>query len=269
MKGRLQAAALRDPLGATWGRSDLPAIAGLVLPMAVLTTVQGPELWLRFVIVLALTLALQLLFARIRRLPLDLSGVVTAGIVAIAVPVGVPLYQLLLGIAFGVVLGEQVFGGRGRSFLHPAVVTLAFLTFSFADQDYRTGPDLAWWSLLPALVLLLVSGQASWRILVAAAAVLLLSGLAQGNAEPWALLLHGSIALTLLYLGADPVSSAATNPGRWVYGLLVGGLAVLLATVGPSFGAAVFAVLLASIFAPLIDRIVIMVHAVWREKRHG
>jgi Na+-transporting NADH:ubiquinone oxidoreductase subunit B len=269
MRELLKATAMRAPLGAAWGRSDLPAIAGLVLPMAVLTTVQGPELWLRFAFVLVVTLGLQLLFARIRRLPLDLSGVVTAGIVAIAVPVGAPLYQLLLGIAFGVVIGEQVFGGRGRSFLHPAVVTLAFLTFSFADQDYRTGPDLAWWLLLPALVLLLVSGQASWRILVAAVGVLLLAGFAQGNAEPWAPLLQGSIVLTLLYLAADPISSAATNPGRWIYGLLVGGLAVLFATVGPALGAAVFAVLLASIFAPLIDRVVIILHAFWREKRHG
>jgi Na+-transporting NADH:ubiquinone oxidoreductase subunit B len=269
MKGLLKATAMRAPLGAAWGRSDLPAIAGLILPMVVLTTAQGPELWLRFAFVLVITLGLQLLFARIRRQPFDLSGVVTAGIVAIAVPAGAPLYQLLLGIAFGVVIGEQVFGGRGRSFLHPAVVTLAFLTFSFADQDYRTGPDLPAWTLLPALLLLLASGQAAWRILLAAAGLLLLAGLAQGNAEPRAPLLQGSIVLTLLYLAADPVSSAATNPGRWIYGLLVGGLAVLFATVGPAFGAAVFAVLLASIFAPLIDRLVIIFHAIWREKRHG
>ena len=118
MKGLLKATAMRAPLGAAWGRSDLPAIAGLVLPMAVLTTAQGPELWLRFAFVLAVTLGLQVLFARIRRQPLDFSGVVTAGIVAIAVPAGASLYQLLLGIAFGVVIGEQVFGGRELDLVH-------------------------------------------------------------------------------------------------------------------------------------------------------
>lgn len=260
---------MSGPLPGAWGRSELPAIAGLILPMAMLTTTQGAELWLRFAVVLAITLGLQLLFARVRRQPLDLSGVVTAGILALVVPAGAPLYQLLLGIVFGVVIGEQIFGGRGRSFLHPAIVTLAFLAFSFADQDYRTGPDFAAWTLLPALVLLVASGQASWRILVAAAAVLLLAGLVQGEAEPWAPLMQGSIALALLYLAADPVASAATNPGRWIDGLLVGGLAVLLATVGPGFGAMAFAILLASIFAPLIDRVVILFHALWREKRHG
>jgi Na+-transporting NADH:ubiquinone oxidoreductase subunit B len=257
------------PAGATWGRSDLPALAGLVLPLAMLALTEGPGLLLRLAVAVLVTLSLQLLFTRIRRHPMDLSGLVTAALVTIAMPAGAPLYQLLLGLVFGVVIGEQIFGGRGRSFLHPAVVTLAFLTFSFADQDYRTGPDLAAWTLLPALLFLVASGQAAWRILVPAVAMLLLAGLAQGNPAPWSPLLQGSIVLTVLYLAADPVASATTNPGRWAYGLLVGGLAALFATVGPGFGAAVFAVLLGTIFAPLIDRVAIAIHAYWREHRHG
>lgn len=256
-------------LGIAWGRSSLPAMLGLVPPLAILTLAQGVSLWLRFGIVLLVTLGLQLLFARIRKQPFDLSGIVFAGIVAIAVPAATPAYQLLLGVTFGVVIGEQVFGGRGRSFLHPAVVTLAFLTFSFADQDFRTGPDLAAWTLLPALLLLVASGQASWRLLLAASTVMLAAAFMQGNAEWWGPLLRGSTVLVLLYLAADPVASAATNPGRWLHGALVGALAMLFATVGPAFGAAVFAVLLGATFAPLIDRIVIALHAAWRERRHG
>lgn len=261
--------ARRDPLGETWGRSSLPAFLGLLLPMAMLTVTQGPALWLRFVAIVMITLGLQLAFTRIRTQPLDFSGFVTAGLLAIAIPAETPFYQLVLGVAFGVVIGEQVFGGRGRSFLHPATVALAFLTFSFAEQDYRTGPEFASWTLLPALALLVLSGQASWRILVAATGLLLLVTFAQGNAEPWTPLLQGSIVMVLLYLAADPVSSAATNPGRWIHGALVGSLTALFATVGPAFGAAVFAVLLGSIFAPLIDRVVIAAHAAWRERRHG
>lgn len=258
----------RGPSGLAWGRSCLPGLIGLLLPMAMLTVSQGPALWLRSGMVLLVILGLQVLFAAVRKQPLELSGIVTAGIIAMAVPVATPTYQLLLGVVFGVVIGEQVFGGRGRSFLHPAVVTLAFLTFSFADQDFRTGPEFPAWTLLPGLLLLIVSGQASWRILVAAAGVLMLVALAQGNPDWWAPLLQGSIVLVMLYLAADPVASAATNPGRWLYGALVGGLAALFSTVGPTFGAAVFAVLLGSIFAPLLDRIVIAVLAIWRERRH-
>lgn len=259
----------REPLGQVWGRSSLPAMLGLALPMAMLSVEQGTGLWLRFAVVLVVTLALQALFVRLRRHPFDFHWVVTAALVAIAVPADAPLYQLLLGTLFGVVIGEQVFGGRGRSFLNPVVVTLAFLTFSFADQDYRTGPDLAIWTLVPALLLLIATGQVSWRILVAAAAVLVVSGTLQGQAAPWMPLLDGAIVLVLVYLAADPATSAATNPGRWVYGLLVGALAMLFSQAGPVFGAIVFAVLLASIFAPLIDRIVIYLHALWRVRRHG
>jgi Na+-transporting NADH:ubiquinone oxidoreductase subunit B len=218
---------------------------------------------------LAAVLGLQLLFALVRRQPFDPSGIAAAGIVAVAVPPGAPLFQLLLGIIFGVAIGEQVFGGRGRAFLHPSAVTLAFLAFSFADFDYRSGPELPSWTMLPALGLLIASGQASWRILAAAAGAVLLSGVAQGDVEPWAPLLSGSFALVVIYLAADPVSSAATNLGRWTYGALTGALAVLFAEVGPLFGAAVFAVLLASVFAPLIDRMVIALNARWRERRHG
>lgn len=257
------------PLGIVWGRSSLPAIAGLVLPFSVMAATQGPGLLLRLTVILLATLALHLLFTRIRHHPIDLSGAVTATILATAVPPEAPLYQLLLAVVFGVVIGEQVFGGRGRAFLNPAIVSLAFLTFSFADQDYRTGPVFASWTLIPAFVFLLVTGQAAWRILLAAAAVLVLAGFVQGNTDPWAPLLEGSIGLTALYLAADPVSSAATNPGRWIHGLLVGGLAALFSAVGPAFGAMVFAVLLASTFAPLVDRCVITIHAFWRERRYG
>ncbi len=259
----------RDPLGQTWDRSIVPPLFGLALPMAVLGIAQGPALWLRFAAMALLALGLQVLFARVRARPLDLSGLVTAAILAIAVPPGVPLYQLVLGVVFGVVVGEQVFGGRGRSFLHPAVVALAFLTFSFAGEDFRTGPEIPSWTLLPALALLLWSGQASWRILVGAAGMVVLSLLLRGDPDWWQPLLQGSIILVLLYLAADPVAAAATDPGRWIHGALVGALAALLATVGPGFGAAVFAVLLGAIFAPLVDRIVIAIHAAWRERRHG
>jgi len=149
------------------------------------------------------------------------------------------------------------------------VVALAFLTFSFADQDYRTGPDLAAWTLLPAFVLLLASGQAAWRILLAAAGVMLALQWAAGSAAPWTALAPGAVLLALLYLAADPVASAATNPGRWAYGALVGLLASLFFQVGPGFGAMVFATLLGAIFAPLLDRLVIIVHTYLEERRHG
>ena len=269
MIGTADSIARREPLGQIWGRSTLPALLGLVLPLISLGLAEGAGLWLRLAPVLAVVLALQLAFALLRRHPFDLHGLVTAVIIVLAAPAEAPLYQLLLGTAFGVVIGEQVFGGRGRSFLHPAVVALAFLTFSFADQDYRTGPDLAAWTLLPALVLLVASGQAAWRILLAAACVTLVLQWVAGNNAPWSVLMPGGVLLALLYLAADPVASASTNPGRWAYGALLGLLASLFGQVGPGFGAMVFATLLGAIFAPLLDRLVILGHGFLKEQHHG
>ena len=75
------------------------------------------------------------------------------------------------------------------------------------------------------------------RTAVVVVASLILAAFAQGIPEWWASWLQGSSVLVLLYLAADPVASAATNPGRWLYGALVGGLTVLFSTVGPGFGA--------------------------------
>tara|TARA_R110002020_G_scaffold34327_10_gene104531 strand:+ start:7424 stop:8230 length:807 start_codon:yes stop_codon:yes gene_type:complete len=267
--GTADTIARREPLGQIWGRSTLPALLGLVLPLVMLSRAEGAALWGRLALVLVIVLGLQLAFALARRHPLDFYGLVTAALIAIALPAATPLYQLILGTVFGVVIGEQLFGGRGRSFLHPAVVTLAFLTFSFADQDYRTGPDLAAWTLLPALLLQLASGQAAWRILLAAAGTMLLLQLLAGNAAPWTALTPGAVVLALLYLAADPVASASTNPGRWAYGALLGLLAGLFGQVGPGFGAMVFASLLGAIFAPLLDRLAILAHNLLEERRHG
>lgn len=269
MIGTADTIARREPLGQIWGRSALPALLGLVLPLVMLTLAEGSGLWGRLALIAAVVLALQLAFAVLRRHSVDLHGLVTAIIIALAVPAEAPLYQLVLGTAFGVLIGEQVFGGRGRSFLHPAVVALAFLTFSFADQDYRTGPDLAAWTLLPALLLMVASDQAAWRLLLAAAGTLLLLAAVAGNAQPWTALAPGGVLMVLLYLAADPVASASTNPGRWAYGALLGLLASLFGQVGPGFGAMVFAALLGAIFAPLLDRLVIIAHQLVEERRHG
>lgn len=251
-------------------QSVWPGLIGLVPPLVYLAVADGGAVLARLAVALAATLAWQVLFSRVRRRAMGLDGFLTAALVALFTPAEAPFWQLLLGTSFGVVLGEQVFGGRGRNFVNPAVVALAFVMFSFTGIDYRSGPELPALTLLPALVLLVGSGQASWRILATAAAALVLVAWAEGAAVPWAGLLSGSILAVLLYLAADPVASAATNWGRLAHGALVGVLAGLFAQAGPAFGAAVFAVLMASIFAPLIDQGVVALHMRWREgRRHG
>lgn len=250
-------------------RGALPALLALLLPLAALTVLEAGGFLVRLVVVLFVTLFWQALFARLRGRAMGLDGLVTGALIALLVPAGAPVWQLILGASFGVVLGEQVFGGRGRNFVNPAVVALCFLIFSFTGEAYREGPDIPLVTLVPALFVLLVSGQAAWRVLLPAGAVMVLLAWGQGAETPWAVLLDGGVVLALLLLAADPVSSAATDWGRLVYGALVGLLAGLFTQVGAPFGATVFAVLLASIFAPLIDQGVIALHMGWRGRRHG
>src|SRR5690606_411214 len=49
-------------------------------------------------------------------------------------PATIPLWQVALGIAFGVVLGKEVFGGTGMNFLNPALTARAFLFFAYPAQ---------------------------------------------------------------------------------------------------------------------------------------
>ncbi len=59
---------------------------------------------------------------------------VTSVLFALACPPDIPLWQVALGISFGVVLGKEVFGGTGKNFLNPALTGRAFLYFAYPAQ---------------------------------------------------------------------------------------------------------------------------------------
>lgn len=249
-------------------RSSRPALAGLVVPLAVVFTQESGLVAGRLVLLLLVITGWQLAFRRLRGQAFGGEGLVSAILLALLTPPDAPLWQQVFAASFGIVIGELVFGGRGRNFLHPVVVALTFLMFSFTGEGYRAGPQIPVWTLAPALVLLLASGQAMWRVVAGLLAGLLLAGWAMGLAQPWLPLASGAVCVALLFLAADPVASAATNAGRLAFGLLAGVLATVFGQAGEAFGGTVFAILLASIFAPLIDHCVIAIHIRLRERRH-
>lgn len=249
-------------------RSNAPALLGLILPFIVLFGQEAGLIAGRFVLVFAVIFGWQMAFRRLRGQHFGPEGLVSALLFAMLTPPDAPYWQLVLGASFGIVLGELIFGGRGRNIVHPVVVGLAFLMFSFTGEPYKPGPEFPVWTLAPALLLLLISGQMAWRMLVPALVVL--AGVHfSGGSDIVALLASGGIVMAFLFLAADPVTSAATNAGRIVQGALTALLAVLFMQAGAPFGAMVFAILVMSIFSPLIDQCVIMFHVRLREKRHG
>ncbi|MDP1702747.1 MAG: NADH:ubiquinone reductase (Na(+)-transporting) subunit B [Aestuariivirga sp.] len=128
--------------------------------------------------------------------------------------------------------------------------------------------------------LLLWTGLASWRVIagivLGAVATAMAFGVGgDGNASifalPWAWhLVLGSVAFGAVYMASDPVTAAATDTGRWIYGLLIGVLAIIIRVAGPAHAEGmVFAVLLGNIFAPAIDHAVMWANIRRRARRHA
>jgi Na+-transporting NADH:ubiquinone oxidoreductase subunit B len=247
-------------------------MVALLPPLAAAVHDRGATVFARVALAAAIALLWQLAFEWLRRRPHTWSWVATAVAFAVLIPPEVPVWQQAMAVSFGVVLGEQVFGGWGRNFLNPAAVAVAFLLFSFPTAAAGSGSlALAIASALSGAALV-AAGLASWRIIagfaMAATAVALFS--TGGLNISW--MSGGPIVFALMFLVCDPVSAASTNAGRWVHGALAGGLMILLGEAGSGPALAnttVFAALLASLFAPLVDRIVIEVHVRRRNKRHG
>jgi Na+-transporting NADH:ubiquinone oxidoreductase subunit B len=59
---------------------------------------------------------------------------VTSILFSLIVPATIPLWQVALGITFGVVIGKEIFGGTGKNFLNPALTGRAFLFFAYPAQ---------------------------------------------------------------------------------------------------------------------------------------
>ena len=83
----------------------------------------------------------EVLFATIRRHEVNEGFLVTSMLYTLILPPDVPLWQVALGISFGVVIGKEVFGGTGKNFLNPALTGRAFLYFAY--PAYMSG-DTIW-----------------------------------------------------------------------------------------------------------------------------
>jgi len=76
----------------------------------------------------------EVIFATVRRHEVNEGFLVTSMLYALILPATTPLWQVALGIVFGVVIGKEVFGGTGKNFLNPALTGRAFLYFAYPAQ---------------------------------------------------------------------------------------------------------------------------------------
>ena len=83
----------------------------------------------------------------------------------------------------------------------------------------------------------------------------------------WHLVL-GGFAFGTVYMATDPVTSAHSQAGQWIYGILIGMLTVLVRVVNPAFPEGIMlAILFANVFAPVMDRVIVSRHIRRRQRR--
>ncbi len=77
----------------------------------------------------------EVIFSIIRKHEVNEGFLVTGLLFPLTLPPTIPLWQVAVGIIFGVVIGKEVFGGTGRNFLNPALTARAFLYFAYPAQS--------------------------------------------------------------------------------------------------------------------------------------
>ncbi|WNB74144.1 NADH:ubiquinone reductase (Na(+)-transporting) subunit B [Methylomonas koyamae] len=276
-----------------------------------------------YIVTLAVGGFWEVLFATVRKHEVNEGFLVSSMLYTLILPASIPLWQVALGISFGIVLGKEVFGGTGKNFLNPALTGRAFLFFAYPASisgdsvwvavdgysgatalslasagglDAITG-SFGWFqsflgfipgsmgetSTLACLLgaaFLLYTRVASYRIMAGVMIGMIgmstLLNVVGSDTNPmfaipwyWHMVL-GGFAFGTVYMATDPVSAANTDVGRWIYGVLIGVMIIIIRVINPAFPEGVMlAILFSNMFAPLIDYFVIQANIRRRIKRHA
>jgi Na+-transporting NADH:ubiquinone oxidoreductase subunit B len=133
-------------------------------------------------------------------------------------------------------------------------------------------------AILIGAALLIFTGIASWKIMVSTFAGGLLTGLllnvlatdpSSYMAMPaWNHLVMGGFAFGAVFMATDPVTGSQTETGKWIYGFLIGMMAILIRVFNAGYPEGMMlAILLMNTFAPLIDHIIVQSNIKRRLKR--
>ena len=239
------------------------------------------------------------------------EGFLVSGIIIpMIVPVNTPLWMLAIAVAFSVIFAKEIFGGTGMNILNVALVTRAFLFFSYPSS--MTGDDTVWVAqnaicglgfnvpeafsaatplgevaqgtalsttffdqfvgLIPGsigetsviaialgAILLLWTGVASWKTMLSVfvgggLTAWLYNALGLSPLDACQHLVLGGFCFGAVFMATDPVTSARTEGGKWIYGFLIGFVAVTVRVLNPGYPEGMMlAILLMNVLAPTID----------------
>lgn len=267
----------------------------------------------------------EVLFAIVRKHEISEGFLLTGLLFPLTLPPTIPLWQVAVGVSFGVVIGKEIFGGVGFNVLNPALTARCFLYFAYPGQISgdavwaRMPPDVTTGATalsvakasaagssvtdslahagytLKSMVLGLEPGsigETSVIMILLGAALLLLGRVGSGRimaggilgvaavgtllnmlppamiqktpmfALPWYYdLSMGGILFGIVFMATDPVSAAATNTGKWIYGFMIGALTMVARMCNPAYPeGAMLAILFMNVMAPLLDYFVVKGH---------
>lgn len=180
-------------------------------------------------------LGIEFLFATIKNHEVEEGYLVTGMLVPLIVPIDIPLWMLAVAVAFGVVIGKEVFGGTGMNILNPALTIRAFLFFAY--PTWMSG-DKVW-----------VQGAVeSVGKVDAISGETILGGLAQGK--------HLSYSVMDMFYGFIPGSIGETSTLL----ILIGGLFLIFTKIGSwriMLSSVIGAIVMGLIFNSVVDANVI------------
>ena len=271
-------------------------------------------------------LAIEFASSQIRGEEVNEGYLMSGMLIPLIVPVDVPLWMLAVAVAFAVIFGKEVFGGTGMNIWNPALLTRAFLFFSYPNEmsgsqtwialrkgealmdgatgatplsfaadgmqgltDAGTQYGTGFWDMFIGTVpgsvgetsviaillgafILIWTGIGSWKIMLSSVAgALLVGGVANlaglSDIPCWYHLVMGGFAFGTVFMATDPVTSAQTEGGKWIYGLLIGIICVVIRLFNPGYAEGMMlAILLGNTFAPLIDHCVVNAHLARKAK---
>ena len=128
-------------------------------------------------------------------------------------------------------------------------------------------------AILLGAIILIWTGIASWKIMAGCSGGALLVGLigdltGVSSIPCYMQLLYGGFAFGAVFMATDPVTSARTETGKWIYGFIIGALAVIIRVMNPGFPEGMMlAILFGNMMAPTIDYFVVQSNINKRLKR--
>lgn len=298
---------------------------------------ETPEFWASFlyglaavlpkvVVSYAVGLGIEFTVAQWKKEEIQEGFLVSGMLIPLIVPINCPLWMIAVATAFAVIFAKEVFGGTGMNIFNVALVTRAFLFFSYpstmsgdkvwVNGDYMecingvsgqavdavsaatplgqlAAGDAVQASfcdtvtgLIPGSIgetsviaialgalLLLCSGVASWKTMLSvfvggALTAFLFKDQVTENFEWYEHLTVGGFCFGAVFMATDPVTSPRTEGAKYVYGFLIGVVAIVIRMLNPGYPEGMMlAILLMNVFAPLFDYCVVQSNINKRAKR--